>query len=81
MGKLNQKTNIIGNYLALEESQREVCPKLCQTDSKCAAYSMDLSGCKFYDKAEPILPGTGNLMIPIKIEKDTTGKSGYFKKI
>ena len=77
MGKLNQSTDIAGNYLALEESQREVCPKLCQTDSKCAAFSMDRSGCKFYSSVNPILPKFGSP----KVEMDTTEKTGYFRKL
>jgi hypothetical protein len=81
MGKLNQTADVLGNYLALEEKQREVCPKLCQTDSKCAAYSMDRSGCKFYSSVNPIISKFGNSMIVSKVEKDETGKTGYFRKL
>ena len=81
MGKLNQKTDILGNFLALEEQKRDVCPKLCQTDASCAAYSMDRSGCKFYSSVNPIIPGLGSGFAPAKVEKDDTGKSGYFKKL
>ena len=78
IGPLSQKVDIIGDYIALDANQREICPKLCKTDDKCAAFSMDLGGCKFYGSVNPILPAKSKFAPKLKI--DTTNKSGYFKK-
>ena len=73
--KVFQKTDMIGNYLALDATQRQVCPKMCQTDSSCAAFSIDSSGCKFFSSSNPVIPPLGG-----DTQIDSTNQKGYFQK-
>ena len=73
--KVFQKTDMIGNYLALDATQRQLCPKMCQTDSNCSAFSMDSNGCKFFSTATPVIPPIGG-----NTQIDSTNQKGYFQK-
>jgi hypothetical protein len=78
IGNFTQKTDEIGNYLAINEKDREVCPKMCQTDENCKAFTLGLDGCRFYSNVNPML---ARFSVGEKVSIDSSGKTGYFKKL
>lgn len=78
MGNIKQRDNLIGTYLEFDEKKRTICPKMCATDSTCAAYVLSLGGCHFYSSVNPIVSTKFGQATP---NIDSSNKTGYFKKL